>query len=208
VLAEHIEALFRQAECSGQLCVQSLDGTREIAIEADEAVVSASVFKVLVALVALTEIEEGNLDPRERIMLPGGDPVPGPVGFSLFEDDVQMSLRDLLVPMLTISDNVATDALLNRIGIDNVNRRAGRLGLQGTAIPSDVRTMIDSIGQDAGFASWNAMWEWVAQPHANEDEKRLVERIGCARALIPRQTTRTTARDMATDPQGTWLRGQ
>lgn len=44
-----IEALFEQARCEGQLCVQSLDGAQEIAVQAEQQVVSASVFKVSVA---------------------------------------------------------------------------------------------------------------------------------------------------------------
>jgi beta-lactamase class A len=34
---------------------------------------------------------------------------PGPVGISLMRDDVAMSVRDFVVAMLTISDNVAID---------------------------------------------------------------------------------------------------
>jgi beta-lactamase class A len=196
--ADDIQAMFASAECAGQLCVQSLDGTREVAIDADKPVVSASVFKVLVAVVAETAFAESAIDPSERVTLPGGSPVPGPVGFSLYHDDVQVSLRDLVVPMLTISDNAATDALLNRLGVDYVNKCAERLGLRDTVIPSDMRTMIDSIGQDAGFAGWNAMLAWTAQPGDDRDEAEVVERIARSRALTSDLRNRTTARDMAT----------
>jgi beta-lactamase class A len=46
--------------------------------------------------------------------------VPGPAGVSLFEDDVTMSARDLVSAMLTISDNVATDALTDLIGLEKL----------------------------------------------------------------------------------------
>lgn len=37
---------------------------------------------------------------------------PGPIGISLMRDEVSTSVRDLVVAMLTVSDNVATDERL------------------------------------------------------------------------------------------------
>jgi beta-lactamase class A len=116
-----IETLFEQAGCAGQLCVQSLDGAQELAVNADQPAVAASVFKVPVALEAETQFADGRLDPRERVILAAASRTPGEVGFSLFRDDVEASLRDLVVAMLTISDNDATDALLHRVGIEAVH---------------------------------------------------------------------------------------
>lgn len=135
-----LEGMFEQAGCRGQLCVQSLDGAQEIAVDADKQVVAASVFKVLVALEAETQFAECRLDPRERVDLHVASRTPGPTGFSLFRDDVDVSLRDLVVAMLTISDNEATDALLRRVGIETLNASAKRLGLACTVITGDLRT--------------------------------------------------------------------
>ena len=117
---------FSQAGYTGQLCVQSLDGKDEIAVDADVPVVAASVFKVCVALAAETQFADGRLDPRERVTLTASRRTPGPVGFSLYRDDVSASLQDLVVAMLTISDNDATDALLDRLGIDAMNASCAR----------------------------------------------------------------------------------
>jgi beta-lactamase class A len=193
-----VEDLFEQAGCTGQLCVQSLDGTQELAVDADRPAVSASVVKVPVALEAEKQFAEGRLDPRERVTLAAADRAPGPTGFSLFQDDVGVSLRDLTVAMLTISDNAATDALLGRIGIDAVNAACVRLGLAGTVVAADLRTIVNSIGRDAGFRDWDTMVAWAAQPHAKDDEDQMSRRVAAASALIPARTTRTTPRDMAT----------
>ncbi|MFJ1838640.1 serine hydrolase [Streptomyces sp. NPDC088175] len=45
------------------------------------------------------------------------DRTPDPVDISLFEDDAVLSWRDMVMLMLTISDNHATDALLQRVGV-------------------------------------------------------------------------------------------
>src|SRR6266568_2906503 len=157
-----LEGMFEQAGCRGQLCVQSLDGAQEIAVDADKQVVAASVFKVLVALEAETQFAACRLDPRERVDLHVASRTPGPTGFSLFRDDIDVSLRDLVVAMLTISDNEATDALLRSVGIETVNASAKRLGLGGTVITGDLRTTVNSIGRDAGFGDWPAMVAWAA----------------------------------------------
>ena len=184
-MGEDIAALFDRAGCTGQLCVLSLDGTQQVMVDADRPAVPASVIKVLVALEAETQFAAGQLNPRERVTLRAAERTPGPVLFSLFQDDVRASLRDLVVAMLTISDNVATDALQDRMGPDAVNARAAHLGLAGTVITANLRTIINSIGRDAGFADWDAMWEWAAQPLSAADEQALVSPIATAAMLDP-----------------------
>ena len=177
--------------------MQSLDGRQEVAIGAELAVVAASVFKVTVALEAETQFADGRLDPRERVNLAASRRTPGPVGFSLFRDDVTASLRDLVVAMLTISDNDATDALLERLGIDAVNASCARLGLTGTVIVADLRTVINSIGRAAGFSGWDALSAWGLGAHSAAEERRMVQRFRAADALTAERATRTTPRDMA-----------
>ncbi len=191
-----IADLFARAGCTGQLCVQTLDGAAEVALGADQPAVAASVIKVCIALEAETQFADGRLDPRERIMLPAAARTPGPSGFSLYRDDVVVSLRDLVVAMLTISDNPATDALLHRIGTDAVNATSARLGLAGTVITADLDEIINSIGRDAGFSDWAALASWAAQPHRRDERDDLARRVLAVGALDPLRTSRTTPRDM------------
>jgi beta-lactamase class A len=190
-----IETIFDRAGCEGALCVRSLDEEAEFGLRADEQVVPASVVKVQVALEAETWFADGRLDPRERVTLSAADRTPGPVGTSLLDDDVVLSWRDMVVLMLTISDNHTTDTLLRRVGVDAVNATAGRLGLTGTMVESDLRTMIDSIGHDLGRAGWDDMTAWSAGASV-EELASADERLLTCRALDPVKGTRTTPRDM------------
>jgi beta-lactamase class A len=196
MLDDDIEAIFERAGCEGALCVQSLDGDAEFGLRADDPVVPASVVKVPIALEAETRFADGRLDPRERVVLGAADRTPGPVGISLFDDDVALSLRDMVVLMLTISDNAATDALLRRLGVDAVNATAARLGLSGTVVASDERTMLDSVGQDLGRTGWTDLVAWSAGASA-EESAQVDERLPTVRALDPRRGSQTTTpRDM------------
>jgi len=191
-----LEHIFTNAGCVGTLCVQNAAGQVEVTIAPDQPVVAASVIKVLIAVEVERQITEGRLNPAERIRLPAQARTPGPVGFSLYSDDVDVSLRDLLVPMLTISDNVATDALLAQVGIASCNATATALGLRQTVIEHDLHTMIDSIGQAAGFAGWDALADWGTETHTADEEALIRERMLTAAAMQPQTATHTTARDM------------
>jgi beta-lactamase class A len=139
------EEAFARLGCHATWHAITLDGRRQTGSGADSVVVPASVIKVLVALEAERQIAVGELDGRRRLRLANAERTPGPVGMSLFSDPVEISVRDLVTLMLTISDNVATDAVLGLVGLDAVNRLADRLGLTATWVGTDLGTMIASI---------------------------------------------------------------
>ena len=191
-----VEDVFAQADCRGWLCVQSADPVREVEVRADDPVVAASVIKVLIAVAAEAAFARGDLDPERRLTLSAAGRTPGPVGFSLFCDDVTVSGRDLVSAMLTISDNVAADALLGLVGLHRTNELAHDLGLTGTVIVSDLATMIDSVARAAGFADWAAMTRWSESHPTPAARERVDAGIRGAAALDPTRATRTTAQDM------------
>ncbi|MGW4378760.1 serine hydrolase [Kitasatospora sp. NPDC004531] len=191
-----LREIFERAGCEGALCVREVGGEGEVALDADRAVVPASVFKVQVALEAETAFVDGRLDGRERVTLGAAGRTIGPTGTALFEDDAVLSWRDAVSLMLTISDNPATDALLRRLGVGALNATAARLGLHGTVVESDLRTLFDSIGEDLGRADWAGLQTWAAGAPP-EELARLHERLPTTRALDAVRGSRTTPRDMA-----------
>ncbi len=190
-----LEQLFAAVGCRGQVCVQRVGGC-EIGLDAAAPAVAASVIKVLIAVEVQRQLAAGRLDATERVLLPASARTPGPVGFSLYQDAVELSLRDLVVAMLTLSDNVAADTLLERVGINACNTTAKELGLADTVVVSDLHTMIAGLAHDAGFADWDTMDRWAEGEQPAADRDAMTTRLLTARALDPATTTRTTARDM------------
>lgn len=45
----------------------------------------------------------------------------GPTGLSVFADEAALSVRDLVLMMMAVSDNAATDILICLTGLDSVN---------------------------------------------------------------------------------------
>jgi beta-lactamase class A len=173
--------------------VVDIDGQGEVSAGGDELAVAASVFKVAVALEVFTQAAAGRLDPRERVRVSPGRATPGPTGLSVFADEAEMSVRDLALMMMTISDNAATDILIDLAGLDAIRATLGSLGLRATVIPGRERDELDSIGQDSGFAGWDDMIRASAEFTA-KDDRRIQENFLRARALSPEHAIRTTAK--------------
>jgi beta-lactamase class A len=202
-MSDRLAQPFTAAGCTGQLCVQTSDGSGEIAVGADRRAIAASVIKVLIVLEAERQFAAGELDPRERVNLSASERAPGGAGFSLYRDDVQTSLRDLVVPTLTISDNVASDALLARVGIRACNGTAESLGLADTVVVSGLGAMIEELVASAGFAGWPAYATWLSQA-TREQQVAAQARVRTSDALNPERGTRTTPRDMCRLLRAIW----
>ena len=74
---------------------------------------------------------------------------------------------------------------------------AAGLGLTATTIPFTLRDMLDSMGQDAGFADWADLAAATASAASIEDTESLQEKVLSSRAMRPATAIATTAADMA-----------
>lgn len=188
VRAENERALrqaFERAAVTGAVHVMDLATGSEVGVEADDPRCAASVFKlpVLVTLVRLAD--EGAIDLDEQVTVPLADRTSGPTGISAMSGPVTMSWRDLARLMIVVSDNAATDVILDRIGVHAVDRALVELGCTATRVPHDIRTLFASIVEDAGIRSISEL------PTALTGGTP-----GSWRALTPLRTIHTTARDM------------
>ncbi|GAB2817597.1 serine hydrolase [Actinocorallia aurea] len=184
--AGRIEAEFRDAGVRGLLHALDLDSGAEVAVGADEPAVLASVFKVPLLVAFLRRAAAGALDPRESVVLPPETRVAGPTGTSVLLDEVRMSLRDLACLMITVSDNTAADAVLERVGLAHVNRALDELGLSGTRVVGGAGDLHASMLADAGVTEPTELWARIGEPG-------MLARLS---ALDPARATRGTAREM------------
>lgn len=103
----------------------------------------ASSIKLTILLELLRQAQEGraSLDEKHtlrRSEMPVGDT--DPILTMLGDGTVTLSLRDLATFMVVLSDNTATNILIDRLGMDNINAGIVRLGLRETKLR---RRMID-----------------------------------------------------------------
>lgn len=111
---------------AGQLgvYVQNLASGEAYAWQADEPWYLASLVKVPVAAQVLAERQAGRLSLDERLTLTRSDYVDGAGPVNWHAPGAPLSIRYLLEQMITVSDNTASDMLIDRVGLDDVNARA------------------------------------------------------------------------------------
>lgn len=201
-----IEAGFIQAGCDAALHVLDLQTGREIGVRPDSPVVLASVFKVFVALEIYAQIADERLDPTEPVDLKPGDLTAGPTGASAFVDPARISLRDLCLMMLSVSDNAATDILLARVGIDAVNARLAACGCHASRVEADLRTTFDQLAVDIGLETYDQLAAARSGALGDEAMARSHDgaRIDASRPFDALRTNRSTPRDLTRLLRAVW----
>ncbi|MBO1330268.1 serine hydrolase [Streptomyces sp. VRA16 Mangrove soil] len=177
-----IRTAFADAGVTGRLHARDIDSGAEIDWHGDRLVCTASVHK-LPLLVALHErAAAGDLDLTEQVECPPAGRSAGPTGLAAMLDAARLSLRDLAYLMMSVSDNAAADLLLERVGLDAVNRTTARLGLTRTLTVHSFGAAMAMVKEDAGPGGARAL----ADPHV----------IARLRALDPERANRSTPREL------------
>ncbi|SOE06833.1 serine hydrolase [Streptomyces sp. Ag109_G2-15] len=194
---DRLAQVFAEAGCQGSVAVLDIDGPGQVVLGGDELVVAASTFKIAVALELFCRGAEGELDLAERVRLAPSQATPGGQGFCIFEDEAEVSLRDLARMMVTISDNTATDVLIRRVSVPRIHARLAALGLDRIRLAGTIQEEFDAIGRDTGFAGWAEMTRAMREAGSPRDAERIWERALSAPSLRPGRITSATAGQMA-----------
>jgi len=204
--AGHIARRFQDAGCEVALHVLDLQTGAELGIDPDAPVVLASVFKIFVALEFYAQVSAGLIDPAERMALDPSSLTAGPSGLSVFADPAVLSLRDLCLQMMSVSDNAATDLLLARVGLEQVNARLRACGCSHSLVVHDLRTMFDEMAVDIGFSDYARL---AAARSGDLGKAALAQsndpgRVDSASAFDPARTNRSTPREMTQLLRAIW----
>ena len=178
---------FTRVGVEARLHAVDIDTGREIGVGADEQVVIASVFKILLVLEFARQAVAGQLDPTERLVIRADDRLGG-WGTAGCADDVELSLRDLAYFAMSVSDNTAADLLMRRVGPDLLPLLAAELGLTRTRITGGPRQLLESMFTDVGARDAAEF----ARTFALLPERRIRE----LRVYDPEYTTSSTAREI------------
>lgn len=116
------------------LYAKNLDSDAVYNLAGDEPVRTASTIKLPIMIECFSLAAEGKLDFGEMIGLPENEKVPGSGILQDLSTGDRFPVRDLMTLMIVLSDNTATNLILDRIGGDAVNDRMARLGLVHTRV--------------------------------------------------------------------------
>jgi beta-lactamase class A len=116
------------------LYAKNLDTGASYGLLADEPVRTASTIKLAIMMECFAEAAEGKMKWTEPLTITKEEKVSGAgIAQELSEGD-QLPIRDMVDLMIVLSDNTATNLILNRIGGNAVNTRMAQLGLKQTRV--------------------------------------------------------------------------
>jgi beta-lactamase class A len=95
---------------------------------------AASLVKLPLLVLALRAAEAGDLDLDERVTLAAGDVADGSGILQVLDPGLSPTWRDLLTLMIVVSDNLAANVVLDRLGLAPVNRALPGLGMPSSRV--------------------------------------------------------------------------
>lgn len=129
--------------------VRDVDAGWEIARRGDEPFPTASLIKVPVLVTVFDLVRQGKLSLDDRLTVLPIDVVPGAGVLQHLHAGLEITVRDAAWLMTTISDNTATNLLLDRIIIRRVWQTMEALGLPRTKVHSKTFLRESSVAMDS-----------------------------------------------------------
>lgn len=93
--------------------------------------VAASVIKLFIMAEAFRQFEAGTLDPDQRFTIRPEDKMPSCGALTYMHDGLEVTCLDLVTLMIILSDNTATNLLIDRLGMEGVNQMCQAVGGEG-----------------------------------------------------------------------------
>ncbi len=150
-ISKRLTALLpRLTEMPGEVSVYARDLTtgETAAYQADVPLVAASVIKLPILVEAFRQARDGLLSMDETFSIRPEQKMPSCGALTYLHDGLTVTLRDLCVLMIILSDNTATNILIDRLGMENVNAGMRALGLEKSTLR---RLLFDSEASARGL---------------------------------------------------------
>ena len=117
------------------LAIEDLTAGENVFLHEDEVFAQASSIKIAVLAGLYLQAQEGKLKLTDLYTVQSSDLVPdSDIMGGLTPGVTRLTLRDLATMMVAVSDNSATNVLIDRIGMQNVNAMLDSLGLAHTRL--------------------------------------------------------------------------
>ena len=114
------------------LYARNLDIGISYGFNSDDPVRTASTIKVAIMVEAFARVAEGRAKWSDKLILTQAKKVPGAGVLQEMSDGLRLTLRDAVNLMIVVSDNTATNLVLDALTADAVNERMQKLGLKET----------------------------------------------------------------------------
>src|SRR6185369_11477046 len=162
-LDEQVKNLVTPFKGKVSLYAKNLDTGETYALNGDERVRTASTIKIAVMIEAFARVSEGKAKWTDEVTLTKEKKVSGSGILFELSDNLHLTLRDAVNLMMMLSDNTATNLVLDVLTTDAVNARMESLGFKQIKINRKIGSGGDSAaGRDPENKKYGL---GVATPH-------------------------------------------
>jgi beta-lactamase class A len=152
-LDQEVRAAIAGFEGTVYLYAKNLDTGQTFGLRENEPVRTASTIKLPIMVAVFQVVSEGRAKWDELLTLRDSDKVSGSGVLTEFSDGVKIPLRDVMRLMIVLSDNTATNLILDRITADRVNADMDKLGLPMTRSMRKVRGDGNDLKAPSGWSA-------------------------------------------------------
>jgi beta-lactamase class A len=131
-LDSELKAIATKHEGKVTLFAQNLKTGQMASLDADVPVKTASTIKMGILLDAAEQIRAGKATLSEELVLEHANQVEGSGVLGQLDTPVALTLKDVLTLMVVLSDNTATNMVIDRLGLDHINHTLKAAGLKQT----------------------------------------------------------------------------
>ena len=129
--------------------VRNVDTGERLELRGDETFPTASLIKITLLVTLFDMIEKGDIALADPIRVLKIDKVPGSGILQFLHDDIEITIGDAAWLMTTISDNTATNLLIDKIAIRRSWQKMEALGLTHTKLHSKSFLRMTSVAMDS-----------------------------------------------------------
>jgi beta-lactamase class A len=148
-LRRTLDDLLRGYPGVAGVSVLNLNSGERVSIRGGETYPSASLIKVAVLVALLDQVNRGSIGLDERISMLARDRVGGSGVLQYMQGGLQPTVRDAAWLMITVSDNTATNLILDHLNVKTVWDKMDSLALHHTRIHSKTFLRATSIAVDS-----------------------------------------------------------
>lgn len=176
-LKGQISSIVEQYSGSYAVACQAVDGSWKASVNASDSHVAASMIKLAIMGALFDQESKGLLSLDDTVVLQSSDIVGGSGVIGAQGAGSTWTYRELLEHMIQDSDNTATNMIIDKVGMSNVNSWSSSFGLEATTLnrmmmdlnsgvenytsAQDVATILQAIW-DGTFVSESASKEALA----------------------------------------------
>jgi len=158
--------------------ISNLDTGERLSLRGDETFSTASLIKVPILVTLYDLVEQKQLSLSDPLTVLKIDQVPGSGVLQFMHPGMSLSVSDAASLMIVLSDNTATNLLLDRIVIRRVWQKMETLGLPHTKVHSKTFLRMSSVAMDSSVKYGLG----VSTPN---EMARLFELLAQGRAVSP-----------------------